>query len=580
MSRRSAPLPRARWLSFVAAGLLHGVFLALAFPPVGLWPVALVAIVPLIWAACRTGGSAKSAAMLVGLGAFPGWMFQHVWLLHITGPGYPAMGVYMSAYTAVFVWLIAQARCADWPIPMSVVAGLLWTAFEVLRGELLLTGYGFYLLGHPMIDSTLLSAPAAILGAYAISTLCAGIAGAVADAAGWSGLSRPTGGAGALVIAAVWLALGAVGLSVNRDQGPQSDLRVGVVQTNLPQSNKIGWSIANKREDMKRFIALTEQVGTQRPAPDVILWPETMFPGDALNREAIDQFDAAGVFYRVRDDAGQETKVPASAFAADLLATHRTLGTPMLVGGIAMDGNVLELLNPASTTRPRRYNSVHLLMSGRIAQDRYDKVDLTPFGEVIPYVHRWPRVQQMVLNLGAAGMQFDLSAGTRAMPIRVPVGRSDYAAAGVMMATPICFEVTRPGLCRRLALGDGTPGGRAGVLVNFSNDGWFGDWDPGRQVHMLAARWRCVELGLPMVRAVNTGISAAIDRRGQLIGTDGGLRREAALVLTIPVQTGAKRAQTPFVTLGSVPMLVLAGLGGALGVACWWRRRRVETGLL
>lgn len=54
-------------------------------------------------------------------------------------------------------------------------------------------------------------------------------------------------------------------------------------------------------------------------------------------------------------------------------------------------------------------------------------------------------------------------------------------------------------------------------MINLTNDGWFGWWMPGREHHMLTARWRCLELGVPMVRVANTGISGAFDQRGREI---------------------------------------------------------------
>src|SRR5205814_4698027 len=84
----------------------------------------------------------------------------------------------------------------------------------------------------------------------------------------------------------------------------------------------------------------------------------------------------------------------------------------------------------------------------------------------------------------------------------------------VIVATPICFEATKPGLCRRLVSREPD---QPRVIVNLTNDGWFGWFDPGRWQHLQIARWRAVELGVPVVRAANTGVSAAIDARGCLM---------------------------------------------------------------
>ena len=150
----------------------------------------------------------------------------------------------------------------------------------------------------------------------------------------------------------------------------------------------------------------------------------------------------------------------------------------------------------------------------------------------------------------------------------------------VRAATPICFEATKADLCRRLIIGDGT--GRASLFVNLSNDGWFSFWDAGRRQHLQAARWRCVEMGVPMVRAVNTGASVAIDRRGRITNdrlidrpavSGGSMRVDGVLVAQVRVDS--ERRPTIFERVGMVPaygVFVLSVLGSA---AFWIRRRRL-----
>jgi apolipoprotein N-acyltransferase len=82
------------------------------------------------------------------------------------------------------------------------------------------------------------------------------------------------------------------------------------------------------------------------------------------------------------------------------------------------------------------------------------------------------------------------------------------------MATPICFEDTVAPLCRRMIYDGGEK--IAHILINLSNDGWFGDEDGGRAQHLQIARFRCIENRVPMVRAVNTGLSASIDSTGRI----------------------------------------------------------------
>lgn len=563
-----------------------------------------------MWAGCRvrSGGGALVAGLWTGIGTLPLWFLESVWLVNVTREGYPALAIYLSIYPALFVWAIGVARRTDWPIPMSVIAPVMWTGLEVLRGEIVFDGYAWYLAGHPLIDAPLLAAPAAIFGAYFVSFLCAALAGAIADAAGWSGVHRPIGGVSAGIWCMVWAVAAWVGSpsgsapragtevsgsAVGGGNGGARDIRLAVVQTNLPQDNKMGWSVTEQLKDFQRFVELTRLAGAVQPAPDAVVWPETMFPGRALNESAARAEKELGLYYEVpKAPQTPDGRMDAWRFHDELLKLQKELGVPMLVGSIAIEGDyanyvrrsIEEGRKPAPERRSisgyiRRFNSVMLIHNGLVREDRYDKMELTPFGEIIPYVWRWPEAQQMVLSLGAQGMSFDLAMGARARGIDIPlVGQGRMLS--VRAATPICFEATKADLCRRLIIGDGT--GRASLFVNLSNDGWFSFWDAGRRQHLQAARWRCVEMGVPMVRAVNTGASVAIDRRGRITNdrlidrpavSGGSMRVDGVLVAQVRVDS--ERRPTIFERVGMVPaygVFVLSVLGSA---AFWIRRRRL-----
>jgi apolipoprotein N-acyltransferase len=471
---------------------------------------------------------------------------------------------------------------------------------EVLRGEIALTGYAWYLLGHPMIDVPALSAPAAVVSAYGVSMLVAALAGAVADAAGWSGVHRPIGGVGALAACVVGGGLSVAGRP-GGESGAARDVVIGVVQTNVPQSNKMASTMAERLRDFSRFVDLTRQAAAGPPGPieaDLVVWPETMFPGRVINAAAIEVERGLGLSFRVDGPAGEGFaggRVAATHFADELVSVQRSLGVPLLVGGIAIDGEYERWLieefrrrerdGVEAEGRPaviREYNSAVVISGGKIQERRYDKVELTPFGEMIPYVWRFPKLQAVVVDLGARGMRFNLSPGTM-------VGGLDIQATGgkkVRAATPICFEATKAALCRSLILGDGAGGvlsgaGRASVLINLSNDGWFGDSDMGRAQHLLAARWRCVEMGVPMVRSVNTGYSAAIDRRGRVTALrlqDGGeARARVDGVLVASVRIDPERRPTVFERVGLGPAWAAAVLGVIGTLALLVRRRRLAA---
>lgn len=579
---RTAPRHGARWWQLILAGLAHALLAGASLPPLSVWPAALLAVCPLVWAGCHASLRPARAAILTGLGVLPLWALQHLWIIDITAAGYGPMAVYLTIYPALFVWLIAMARRVDWPIPMSVVAGFGWVGIEVLRADVVLTGYAFALLGHPLIEIAALAMPAALLGAPIISMLAAALSGSVADAAGWSGLSRRTGGIGAAACVLLWAVLSTLGTLTSRP-GETFAYRVAVVQSNVPQDNKVAWTMEQRLSDFRTLVQMTRQAASASPQPDLILWPETMFPGQALNTGAIAAQRDAGLFYRVDETTFPGGRVPGTYFADELLSLQAGLNIPMLVGSIAIDGlRYREDNGRIVDDYDAKYNSVLLLSGvglpptfvGPVAplypgpltpgeQARYDKVDLTPFGEVIPYLWRWPQAQAAVLDLGAQGMSFDLRFGATVGPMPVPVPSiiGESRPTRIRVAAPICFEVTRGEHVRQLTRGE--PDGPAGLIVNLSNDGWFGDFNHGREKHLLAARWRCVELGLPMVRAVNTGISAIIDARGRVqvagpAAPGGPSRVEGVMPGVVRVETDPGR--TVFARIGMLPWLIISGL--------------------
>lgn len=531
---RSVSLP-ARWWECVLAGLAFGLLTALSFPPIDIWPLTFLSIVPLIWIGAREGTGPLKAAVFTGLGVVPLWAFEEHWLIRVTELGYPLICVYLSAYGAIFVGLLLLVRRAPRAVPLAVAAPILWVALEFIRGEIALTGYAWFLLGQPVIHAPALAMPAGLFGSYFISFLVAALGGALGDASGWSRGARWKGGAAALAVVLLWVLTGFIG-SAGHSADPARTINVGLVQTNVPQNNKKSWGIERRLEDWKRMAELTRQAAEARPRPDLIVLPETMFPGDALNPDA---WPGLRLLAWPRKGA-TPPEVPGDHFILRLLELQQEVGLPMLVGAQALEG--LRVTDGgggrANKQVEAHYNSSFLVWKGAVQEERYDKIDLTPFGEVIPYAWRWPSLHKLVVNVGAGGMAFDLAFGSHLTVFQIPVKSEERAGADsappapglletaptpatVPVVTPICFEATKSDLCRRLVYSGGSR--RAALLINMSNDGWFGNSDGwfgngagGREQHLLAARWRCVELGVPMVRSVNTGISCSIDCRGSI----------------------------------------------------------------
>lgn len=516
------------------AGLLHGLLLILMFPPVGLWPLAFVAIIPLALAAAWGCGRPWRAGLLAAAGVLPAWLFEQRWMIDVTAVGYPLLAISQALMTGAFVTIVALAcpRLGRLALP-AVVIPVAWVGMECFRAKLFFTGYPWYLASHPLIEWPILAAPAAWIGALGVSFLVAMIAGAAVALLHPTAPSRRLGLGMLGTAAAIW---GLAALLRTPPADPAAPTaRIAVIQTNVPQSNKIGWSISQRLADWRRFEELTLAAAAQSPRPDLIVWPETMFPGETLNPDAVEAMRRAGLVWA-------DQRLPFTYFADRLVELQRSIGIPMLIGAIAMDDFAVREAGGGSVEIDfsARYNSAFLVRDGAVQHDRYDKINLTPFGEVIPYLWRWPAIQNFVVGVGAAGMRFDLTHGTRRFIFEVPLSpdADGRPRPPLKLAAPICFEATMSEVCRALAYRNGRPA--ADLLINLSNDGWFNSATGGREQHFQAARWRTVELALPMVRAVNTGISASVDRSGRRLasgpdGADQDARVDGILTTDVPV---------------------------------------------
>jgi len=558
---RPAPAP---WWKHLLAGLLYGVLVAAAFPPASAWPLTLFSLAPLVWSAFHPGRRPWISALMVALGSLPLWIFQERWLLDVTEIGYPLLALYLCLYPGVFVWLTSfvsrRLERAGFEIPAALIVPILWVGLEFLRGEIGLTGYAWFLVAHPLIEIPILAAPAALLGTYFVSFLVASLSGALADATGWTPAPRGIGGLAASLVVVCWGITGLIGLA---PIGTGPDIRIGLVQTNIPQDNKMKWTLEQRERDLEEFCRLTRDAASQRPAPDLICWPETMFPGYALNSDFRDDL------LRVGRELKAELGKGDLAMVRRLEELQREIGVPLLVGAQSVEGfRIVPGVDGRTITDfDDRYNSAYIVENGSVRAERYDKIELTPFGEVIPYLWRWKSLQAMIERLGAGGMKFDLTPGKHAASLPLDLKSSGTTAPKpgeptratglkINLVTPICFEATKARLCRDLVLAarEQQPG-RPIVIVNMSNDGWFSSWSGRREQHLQAARWRSVELGLPMVRAVNTGISCFIDARGNVrrTGFEGReLRVRSEGVLVDLTRLPSPSRSTLYVRIGEV----------------------------
>ncbi len=190
------------------------------------------------------------------------------------------------------------------------------------------------------------------------------------------------------------------------------------------------------------------------------------------------------------------------------------------------------------------YNSLFVFGHGLLVAT-YDKFHLVPFGEYMP-------LQRAMSAIGFSQLvDFPGSfvAGDGPHTVKIP-GAPD---AGPL----ICYEILFPG-----AVVGAT---RPGWFINVTDDSWFGPWAGPRQ-HLLTARFRAIEEGLPVARAANTGISAVIDPMGRV-------RAALDLGKTGIVDAPLPRAldATPYARFGDFGFLLMLVFGG---FAAWILARR------
>lgn len=540
-----------------AAALACSLCMLLAWPSPSLWPLVFLVPVPLVWIASRLPGSWRVFIVLFAV-QWCGWLVLQHWTSRVTGLGYPFLAAYLALYPCLFVVLLRLLLAADClrPCPRVFLIPVLWVAVDSLRSDIIFGGYGVFQLAHPLVDLPMAVQSADLLGTSLLTFLVALPAGAWLDHAAFSRSTHggrrwwPIG-----LVAGAWALNLAYGAARLADTPGTRPLRVLCVQTNISQDIKEGWTIDAMLEDYDTFESQTRDglaaVRGDGFVPDCILWPETMLPGTGLEGNGDMQYLA-----------GDGTPVPVDYFARRIRSLVDEIGVPMLVGSNVREGMRLAPPDPEDPAAPRpvtwkhAYNSAYLLEPGGTVS-RGDKRFLTPFGEVIPYLSRWPGLHDAVVGLGAEGMQFNLEPGHE--PARLSL---EHANRATVLAVPICFEVTLAGACRSLVFENGMR--RADVLVNLTNDGWFGDSTSERRRHAQVARFRCIETRTPMIRCANTGLSMCIDSRGNIIsvigdGRYGEDRRAGILAARVDLATTVPLFARAGMILPRTCMILVAG---------------------
>jgi apolipoprotein N-acyltransferase len=495
---------RARGIALLAGGLS-----ALGFAPFGLFPLLLL-------------GFAVLVLLLDGCRAHPRPVREAAWLGWAFGFGQFVVGLHWIA----FAFLVDSAQHA-WQIPFVAIlfpGGLaLFTALAAAvamrlwrpgaaRIFIFTVCYalaewlrGHVLTGFPWnIAGYGWGAVPGVLQSLALFGIYGLSLLTVLFGAALAELFAPDGDRAFPLIMTAFFALcflgGALRLAtVHVDDVP--DVRLRIVQPNIAQADKYRPELIDR--NWNRLLALSNLPAKEKITH--IIWPEAA-PPFVLTRapEALDEI-------------------------ALLTGRDKVLMTGAVRVLRGAEGN-------------RYYNSFYVFGHGGRLVDVYDKAHLVPWGEYLPYEDELKRFG--LTKIVGVGGSFAVGSGPRTLDV-----------PGLPQAEPmICYEILFP---------DEVAAHRPRVILNVSDDSWFGPW-AGPLQHLLVARTRAIEQGVPVIRATNTGISAVIDPLGR-VRAQLELGRAGVLDSRLPVAI----EPTPYTRTGAfVFWLLLCGcmLAGYLAV--------------
>lgn len=443
---------------------VSGVALALAFPLFNLSLLGWIALAPLFIAVMN---ERPGFAFLLGL--LQGWVFYLLsipWIYNVLQKYGP-----MPAIDAAFLLCLlimtaslfhaAVAAIIAWISQFSlkracVAAPLLWVAQELAVADLPAIAFPWNLLGYAAASNLAFLQLTALTGVLGLSLLVAGYNAVLA----WAVVRLLSGKkAGLKLWNSATTALLVIGL-VGPRFVPQAraDHVAHLVQTNFPVSNGYpeDWMQTHAGEvDELEGIS----VGAAQKAPGVVIWPEVPAP------------------FSLQD----------APFRTRAVRIARGAGNGFLVGVIDW--------KPIGNGHIGASNSSALLGPDGREEFIYDKIHLVPFSEYIP----WRKYLFFAKDL--TSLVGDFQAGTQYKVGRFPGGS---------FSVYICYEAIFPNEVRRFVLNG------AQLLVNVSDDGWFGGSSAPAQ-HFAMARVRAVENRRWLLRDTNNGITVSVDPYGRIV---------------------------------------------------------------
>lgn len=507
-----------------ALAIMAGLLILAAFPPLSLWPLAFLFLVPLLFA--LEGASPSKAFWLAGLSAavfFAGLLHWIVfnpaverWVRPLLYLGVVLIAAYLALYFAAAAaaarWIAARTR-----LPLWLVLPFCWTVAEYLR-ELGMMGFPWGAAGYAVTRFLPAIQMAELTGIHGVTfwvVLVNGLLFAEARHA-WQLLRWPRPPRQdffATLLGLVVVIAPVVGgqlrwTRVNERCAAAETVRVTLVQGNIEQG--LRWDAEFQEQNWRTYDSLSRDAA--RLSPRLVVWPETALPFYLRHQER---------YLSMMRDLVDQTGAAVLTGVPDLSQDYVT--------------NTTEYFNSSFLFAPH---------TGLVGQ--YAKAHLVPFGERFPLKERIPGLREV--NFGEG----EWTPGTDTLPLRLGT---------VRFANLICFESIFPGIARAMARRG------AAFLTVITNDGWFGRSGAARQ-HADMAVLRAVETRRAVARCANSGISQFIMPGGS-VRQPTALYRQAVITADLPLLCG----ETFYVRHGDLFVLLVALLAASAAAAAIVRPR-------
>jgi apolipoprotein N-acyltransferase len=391
------------------------------------------------------------------------WIYR---TMHLYGniPSIPSIGIlilfslYLGLYPALFGALVAALHAKHSRNLVLLAIPFLWVAVELARARI--TGFPWDLLGYTQVDNPALTRLAPWTGVMGISFVIAAVN------ALW--LIRPLSTRRKYVPAAAAFLLAAIATFAAVHQTSFALEPTQAVATLLQENLGVGSEAIGNKETKQDMLASFSQLSlhpsialdpAHQPS-QIIIWPEA--PADFIDTDPL-----------LRQS----------------------------ISNLARQANAAVIVNDVTVAsykgiHPNLYNSASFFLPDGSYAGRYDKMHLVPFGEYTPY-------KPLFFFVGDLLDDLLFIPGTH---------RSVFSVGDIKYGVFICYESIFGDELRHFALNG------AQVLVNISDDGWYGDTSAPWE-HLDMARMRAIENHRWVLRATNTGITAAIDPEGRITAT-------------------------------------------------------------